>query len=446
MKHDFRMILSAVFCLFFCFGCMDAQAAGEEQIQVETRPHAAQFSFALAEQEYVYVKYTASNDSGEMVLYSQDGHFTGECFLPGTDQEETLRITVYTLKGGRLLDYNGPTAADESEKAPAAGLDETVRAAGSASNAVFAMELDGVHYSFDLPGRDSVRLRCKSPQEMHSVLLYAQEGYHYEGVMPMPLTYAEDRVTVTVLTANSNAPLHQEMFYAPMAAPEVTERNENGRLNGVLVCIDPGHQRKTQVETVPLGPNFKKQSTTTVGMAQGIISNRREAIVVLEVAMKLRNALLAEGAQVIMTREEQDVFVGMLERANIPNDAGADFVLRLHCNSRDDENVQGIQIYCPYQSSYAAEVTDEDTYRAMGFALLDAMKAATGAIRGTCTLNNNYVGNNWSKMPSFLVEMGYLTNREEDLKMATEHYQQLLAQGMTEGVYQLSLMRGLIKE
>ena len=170
---------------------------------------------------------------------------------------------------------------------------------------------------------------------------------------------------------------------------------------------------------------------------------RKESIVTLEVGVLLRDLLLAEGATVVMTRDTQKTFVGMLERADIPNNAGADFVLRLHCNS-GNQWAKGIQVYCPSDSSYAREVADMDTYRTMGNTLLSAIKAATGQTRGDCTLNNSYVGNNWSKMPSFLVEMGYMTSQEEDYLLSTPVYQQWLAQGMVEGVVQLAQLRGLI--
>ena len=44
------------------------------------------------------------------------------------------------------------------------------------------------------------------------------------------------------------------------------------------------------------------------------------------------------------------------------------------------------------------------------------------------------------------VEMGYMSNAGEDIKLATPEYQQQLAEGMVEGVYQVALMRGWITE
>ena len=260
----------------------------------------------------------------------------------------------------------------------------------------------------------------------------------------MNCTYNDAYMFVRVSAANKNTVLYESAeidTYIDM--PAAAEQAAEGRLKGVTVCIDPGHQRKTQVETVRRAPNIAESVTTTIGSASGMATGRKESIVTLEVGVLLRDLLLAEGATVVMTRDTQKTFVGMLERAYIPNEANADFVLRLHCNS-GNEWAQGIQIYCPSDSSYAQEVADLETYRAMGNTLLSAMKAATGKTRGGCTMNNSYVGNNWSMMPSFLVEMGYMSNQEEDYQLSSPVYQQWLAQGMVEGVVQLAQQRGLI--
>ena len=50
-------------------------------------------------------------------------------------------------------------------------------------------------------------------------------------------------------------------------------------------------------------------------------------------------------------------------------------------------------------------------------------------------------------MPSFLVEMGYMSNHKEDLLMSCSPvYQQKLVEGMVQGIYDLSVRRGLIQE
>ena len=43
-------------------------------------------------------------------------------------------------------------------------------------------------------------------------------------------------------------------------------------------------------------------------------------------------------------------------------------------------------------------------------------------------------GNNWSKVPTTLIEMGYMSNPTEDRKMQTKAYQKKMVKGMAEGI------------
>ena len=67
-------------------------------------------------------------------------------------------------------------------------------------------------------------------------------------------------------------------------------------------------------------------------------------------------------------------------------------------------------------------------------ALLPAMVEATGAESDGIFRRDTYTGLNWSEVPSILVEMGFMTNEEEDYKLNDPAYQQLLVQGMVEGI------------
>ena len=62
------------------------------------------------------------------------------------------------------------------------------------------------------------------------------------------------------------------------------------------------------------------------------------------------------------------------------------------------------------------------------------MTAATGARADGIFRRDSYTGLNWSTVPCILVEMGYMSNPEEDMKLVNPDYQQLLVQGMVEGV------------
>ena len=111
-------------------------------------------------------------------------------------------------------------------------------------------------------------------------------------------------------------------------------------------------------------------------MAQGTKTNRRESIVCLEIGMLLRDELLRQGANVVMTREDQTTFHTNIERCEIAEAGGAQIMLRLHCNNSSNRSKRGIQVYGPLNSDYAKAVADADTYREMGQKLLDAIAAA----------------------------------------------------------------------
>ena len=436
-----KKLCCLLLCLLYAFPVI---ALGETtELVVSVKPHAIHYAIYLPDYQFVYVGYDTQNDNAQEVLYSNNGTFEGTCYLPGTVEESKVGLNFYTLTGKLICRTTLTAAADTKAAGPAAGL-SAEKAANKAQSVEILPVKGGIYYYFRLPGRDSVVLKCKSPQEWHKITLYAGPDYVYQGQVKMPCTYADDVVTLTA-TTSSGVEVLEESVYAWYAAPAIPAQTSTSRLNGVTVCVDPGHQRSTQVETVPLMPGGEQTTTTRVGMAKGVETKRRESQLTLEIGMKLRNAMLSEGAAVITTRDKQDTFVGMLERADIPNSANADFVLRLHCNSRTgNDQVQGIEVYCPLGSTYAQAVADRTEYKQMGETMLEAMQQLTGQDKGACILNNTYVGNNWSQMPSFLIEMGYMTNMEEDLLLSHPIYQERLVQGMVEGVVRLARLRGLI--
>ena len=48
-------------------------------------------------------------------------------------------------------------------------------------------------------------------------------------------------------------------------------------------------------------------------------------------------------------------------------------------------------------------------------------------------------------MPAFLVEMGYMSNRDDDIMLSTEEYQAKVVQGMVDGLVAVARLRGLIE-
>ena len=212
------------------------------------------------------------------------------------------------------------------------------------------------------------------------------------------------------------------------AEPEAAEESEPGRLDGIIIGIDPGHQAKANYDKEAVAPDSKETKAKVSSGTQGVSTRKPEYEVNLEVSLMLKKALEAEGAQVVMTRETHDVDISNQERAIMCNEAGCHLVLRIHCNGSEKKSVNGIGLYVRATGACA-----EESYAAAEY-ILPAMAAATGAKAQGIYKRDTYTGLNWSEVPCILVEMGYMTNPEEDEKLCDAEYQQLLVTGMTEGV------------
>jgi N-acetylmuramoyl-L-alanine amidase len=81
---------------------------------------------------------------------------------------------------------------------------------------------------------------------------------------------------------------------------------------------------------------------------------------------------------------------------------------------------------------YNGQLYDES--RKLSDCVLDAFVEKTGAKKQRVWETDTMSGINWAMVPTTIVEMGYMSNPEEDRKMASEDYQRLMAEGMANGI------------
>lgn len=203
--------------------------------------------------------------------------------------------------------------------------------------------------------------------------------------------------------------------------------------NGRTVTIDPGHQLYGNSEKEPIGPGATEMKAKVTGGASGVVSGLTEYQLDLNVALRLRDELISRGYTVIMVRETNEVNISNSERAAIANQANSDVFIRIHADSYDNQSASGMSALCPTASNpYCGNIYSQS--RRLTDCVLDAMVANTGAKSRGVTETNTMSGINWSQVPVVIVEMGFMSNPDEDSLMATDDYQQRLAVGMANGI------------
>lgn len=205
---------------------------------------------------------------------------------------------------------------------------------------------------------------------------------------------------------------------------------------GKLVAIDPGHQGKGNHNQEPIGPGASETKAKVASGTTGRTTGVPEYVLNLDVSMKLKEELLARGYEVYMVRETHDIDISNAERAQAAAEAGADILVRIHANGSENTSVAGALTMAPsFGNSFLSDELVEECQE-LSAIMIETFCASTGANNQGVYQTDTMSGLNWCTIPATIVEMGYMTNPEEDKKMQTEEYQDLMVLGIANGIDQ----------
>ncbi len=214
--------------------------------------------------------------------------------------------------------------------------------------------------------------------------------------------------------------------------PTIPATIDGPDLTGYTVVLDPGGQMTPNLEQEPLMPVMSGSKDKTSEGGVGVITGRPESEINLEIAILARDYLESLGCTVYLTRTVNDIDMSNIERAQFALSQNPDAYIRLYCNSDSDPDQQGIQVSVADSGKY------KDRLVGWGELLGTAISEATGESYNGCDSSSFYSGLNWATdIPGFMLKMGYLTNKEEDLFLNYEAYQLKICAGLANFIRQM---------
>jgi N-acetylmuramoyl-L-alanine amidase len=203
-------------------------------------------------------------------------------------------------------------------------------------------------------------------------------------------------------------------------APSVTEPPENPK-SGVVVMLDAGHG--------DIDPGTLATYSGTTYLEKNIN---------LSVCLFLRDELISRGYTVELIREDdtsllhgRDNIAEAVARRSMGKDVGADLYLSLHCNSFAGSAraygpivfYRGVGDYSPTEMANEIKETVTDT-----------MKAFPDTRACRVTRDDDYAVLKVDTMPSFIIEMGFMTDDNDLRLLIDEEWQKAMAMALADSV------------
>ncbi|HLT58898.1 MAG TPA: N-acetylmuramoyl-L-alanine amidase [Limnochordales bacterium] len=188
----------------------------------------------------------------------------------------------------------------------------------------------------------------------------------------------------------------------PSGAPPVQGSPQDGPLSGYTIVLDPGHGGRDPGAVGVSGRTWEKYNTWFV-------------------ALDAKALLEGAGARVVLTRTG-DVYVPLPERVATARRHGAALFVSIHNDWNPQPALRGVTTYYWHEAS-----------RALAEAMQAALVGRLGA-RNVGVLRQPFYVLRMADVPAVLVELGFLSNGEDEALLAQPAYRYRAAEAIYQGV------------
>ncbi len=227
-------------------------------------------------------------------------------------------------------------------------------------------------------------------------------------------------------------------------------------------------RNKSSIQVIVLDPGHGGKDPGAEG-ANGL----QEKHIVLSLAKKLRARIESEfDVKVLLTRED-DSFVSLRERTEFANANEADLFISIHTNAAENKKAHGIEVYylseAKNDESRAAQALENSVveefegqealqdYTQADYVISDLIQSAQliESINLAYKFQNNMILETEARdrgvksanffvlrgafMPAVLLELGFISNKEEGIKLNNDSYQDSLVESMFYGIKSFKL-------
>lgn len=187
----------------------------------------------------------------------------------------------------------------------------------------------------------------------------------------------------------------------------------------ISVVIDPGHQAIPNNALEANSPTGGKKQKSAIG-AIGINTGVQEHALNLLVATECRSELLKQGHSVVLTRESHAVDLSNKDRALIANGCNATCFVQIHFNGHTDKNQHGLECYIREPANLDDVLFNKSV--SLACILMRVLTTVTSLSKRWIAMRSDLTALNWAKVPSVLIELGFLTNEHDERLILSEDF------------------------